>query len=81
MIRDRDQIYGKAFIDPVKAMGIDEVLIVPQPPWQNPLAERVIGSIRREYLDHVIIWNEQHLYELLTYVHPVLQPLQNASAT
>lgn len=53
-MRDRDRIYGKAFVDRVEAMGIDEVLIAPRSPPQNPLAERVIGSIsiRTKYLDH-----------------------------
>jgi len=46
-------------------MGINEVLISPQSPWQNPYAERIIGSIRRECLDHLIIWNEKHLLEIL----------------
>jgi transposase InsO family protein len=65
MIRDRDNIYGKAFTDRVKTMDIDEVLIAPRSPWQNPFAERVIGSIRRECLDHFIIFNERHLYQVL----------------
>ena len=64
-IRDRDKIYGKAFIDRMKAMDIEEVLIAPRSPWQNPFAERVIGSIRRECLDHFIIFNERHLYQVL----------------
>ncbi|MFB3153200.1 MAG: integrase core domain-containing protein, partial [Candidatus Acidiferrales bacterium] len=42
-------------------MGIEEVVTAPRSPWQNPFAERVIGSIRRECLDHVIIFNETHL--------------------
>jgi putative transposase len=49
----------------VKALGMSEVLIAPRAPWQNPLAERVIGSIRRECLDHVIVINERHLRRLL----------------
>jgi putative transposase len=64
-IRDRDKIYGKVFIDRMKAMDIDEVLIAPRSPWQNPFAERVIGSIRRECLNHFIIFNERHLYQVL----------------
>lgn len=64
-IRDRDKICGKVFIDRMKAMDIDEVLIAPRSPWQNPFAERVIGSIRRECLDHFIIFNERHLYQVL----------------
>ena len=46
-------------------MGINEVLISPQSPWQNPYAERIIGSIRREGLDHLTVWNERHLLEIL----------------
>ena len=47
-------------------MGIDEVLIAPRSPWQNPYCERVIGSIRRECLDHVIVLSEAHLERILT---------------
>ena len=46
-------------------MDIQEVLIAPRSPWQNPYAERVIGSIRRECLDHVIVLNENHLRRVL----------------
>jgi transposase InsO family protein len=49
----------------VKGLGISEILIAPRAPWQNPFAERVIGSIRRECLDHVIVINERHLRRLL----------------
>ncbi len=66
MIRDRDGIYGDFFRQRVKNMGIDEVRIAPQAPWQNPDRERVIGSIRRECLDRVIILNEVHLMRILT---------------
>ena len=65
MIRDRDSIYGEWFQRRVKNMGIEEVAIAPRSPWQNPFVERVIGSIRRECLDHVIIWNERHLLRVL----------------
>ncbi len=61
LLRDRDCIYGCEFRKRVKSMGIAEVLTVPRSPWQNPFAERVIGTIRRELLDHVIVLNEQHL--------------------
>ena len=61
LIRDRDQVYGSAFKDRVEGMGIEEVLTAPRSPWQNPFAERVIGSIRRECLDHVVVLNERHL--------------------
>jgi putative transposase len=66
LLRDRDRIYGDSFRQRVHNMGIEEVLIAPQSPWQNPYAERVIGSIRRDVLDHVIVLHEQHLRHLLT---------------
>ncbi|MFA5866250.1 MAG: integrase core domain-containing protein [Phycisphaerae bacterium] len=65
LIRDRDAIYGGYFRQRIKHMGINEVLISPQSPWQNPYAERIIGSIRRECLDHLIVWNERHLMQIL----------------
>ena len=65
LLRDRDSIYGEYFRDRVQHMGIEEVLIAPRAPWQNPYAERVIGSIRRECLDHVIVLNENHLHRIL----------------
>ena len=66
LIRDRDSIYGEFFRQRLKHMGIREVLIAPQSPWQNPYAERLIGSIRRECLDHVIVLNERHLLRILS---------------
>jgi putative transposase len=66
LLRDRDRIYGDAFRQRVRHMGIAEVLIAPRSPWQNPYVERVIGSIRRECLDHVIVLHERHLRRLLT---------------
>ena len=65
LLRDRDSIYGNVFQQRMKNMGIKEVRIAPQSPWQNPYAERVIGSIRRESLNHVIVLNEQHLCRVL----------------
>ena len=65
LLRDRDAIYGDAFTRRIAEMGIREVLIAPRAPWQNPFAERLIGSIRRECLDHVIVLNERHLRRLL----------------
>ena len=65
VLRDRDRIYGEYFRKRVKHMGIDEVLIAPRSPWQNPYVERVIGSIRRECLDHFIILGETHLCRIL----------------
>ncbi len=55
LLRDRDNIYGCEFRRRVKSMGIAEVLTAPRSPWQNPFAERVIGTFRRELLDHVIV--------------------------
>ncbi len=55
MIRDRDAVYGSKVRARVKVIGIEEVVTAPRSPWQNPYVERVIGSIRREFLDHVIV--------------------------
>ena len=66
LLRDRDSIYGPAFRKRVKGMGISEVQTAPHSPWQNPCAERLIGSIRRECLDHVVVLGEQHLRRTLT---------------
>jgi transposase InsO family protein len=61
LIHDRDAIYPEEFRARVSRMGIAEVITAARSPWQNPYAERVIGSIRRELLDHVIVLNEAHL--------------------
>ena len=66
LLRDRDAIYGGAFQRRVAGMGIREVISSPLNPWQNPYAERLIGSIRRECLDHVIVLGERHLRRILT---------------
>ncbi len=73
LLRDRDTIYGEEFARRVKGMGIREVLTAPRAPWQNPFVERVIGSIRRECLDHFLILNEAHLRRLLRGVPRLLQ--------
>ncbi len=65
-LRDRDAVYGDAFRHRVTGMGIRDVLTAPQSPWQNPFAERFIGSIRRECLDHVLVLSEPHLHRILT---------------
>ena len=57
LLRDRDRKYGEPFIRRVESMDTNEVLISAQSPWQNPYVERIIASIRRECLDHVIIFN------------------------
>jgi transposase InsO family protein len=66
LLRDRDASYGSDFRCRVEAMGITEVVTTPRSPWQNPYVERVIGSIRRECLDHIVIFNERHLRRVLT---------------
>jgi putative transposase len=65
VLRDRDAIYGTDFAAMTHDMGIKEVLTAPRSPWQNPFAERLVGSIRRECLDHVIVWNERSLRRTL----------------
>ena len=65
MIRDRDRIYGTIVTRRLRAMGIRDKPIAPASPWQNGFAERLIGSIRRECLDHVIVLGEAHLRRIL----------------
>jgi transposase InsO family protein len=65
IVRDRDALYGKQFCERLKQIGIQEVLTAPQSPWQNTYVERVIWTIRRECLDHVIVINERHLRGIL----------------
>ncbi len=73
LLRDRDSIYGWLVRDTLQGMGIQEVVTGPHSPWQNPFVERVIGSIRRECLNHVIVWNERalrhHLRDYIAYYH------------
>ena len=65
VIRDRDQIYGAVVTRRLRAMGIRDKPITPASPWQNGFAERLIGSIRRECLDHLIVFGEEHLRRIL----------------
>jgi transposase InsO family protein len=65
LLRDRDGIYGEKFREAANWLGIREVLTAPQSPWQNAYVERLIGSIRRECLDHVVILNEAGLRRVL----------------
>jgi transposase InsO family protein len=65
MIRDRDRIYGAVVTRRLRAMGIRDKPTAPASPWQNGFAERLIGSIRRECLDHVIVLGEVHLRRIL----------------
>jgi len=62
LLRDRDRIFGDDFVEQVKAMGIKEVLSAPRSPWQRAYVERVIGTIRRERPDHVMVFNQAELY-------------------
>ena len=66
LLRDRDGVYGVEFSSRVKGMGIREVKTAPRSPWQNPYVERLIGTLRRECLDHVVVLNEAHLRRLLS---------------
>src|SRR5437870_13026957 len=65
LLRDRDRAYGEKFCETAKSMGIREVLAAPRSPWQNPFAERLVGSIRRECLDHVIVFHVAGLRRIL----------------
>src|SRR5512132_925987 len=73
LLRDGDRIFGSDFVEQVKAMGIEQVLSAPRSPWQRAYVERVIGTIRRECLDHVLVINERslryHLKAFCTYYH------------
>ena len=65
LIRDRDAIFGTEVNAVAQGMRIEEVVTAAQSPWQNPYVERLIGSIRRECLDHLIVWNERSLRRTL----------------
>ncbi len=96
VIRDRDSVYGALVRARIKAMGIEEVVTAPRSPWQNPYVERMIGSIRRECLDHLIVVDERHLRRILAsyfdYYHrsrthlslgkdsPIPRPVESAKA-
>lgn len=96
VIRDRDSVTGALVRARIKAMGIEEVVTAPRSPWQNPYVERMIGSIRRECLDHLIVVDERHLRRILAsyldYHHrsrthlslgkdsPVARPVETAKA-
>jgi transposase InsO family protein len=66
LLCDRDASYGLVFSKRVAAMGITEVVTAPGSPWQNACVERAIGSIRRECLDRIVIFNERHLRRVLS---------------
>lgn len=65
LVRDRDGVYGEAFRKRLGSMGIRDSPTAPRSPWQNAYVERLIGSIRRECLDHIVVFNEKHLRRLL----------------
>jgi len=65
LLRDRDRIFGQEFVKQVKAMGIKQVLSAPRSPFQRAHVERVIGTVRRECLDHLIVFNERSLHRQL----------------
>ena len=66
LLRDRDGVYGTAFRTRVAALGIEDVCTAPRSPWQSPYVERLIGSSRREWLDHVVVRHARHLRRVLT---------------
>src|SRR6202049_88914 len=69
IVRDRDRVYGVVFTRRLRAMGIRDRATAPRSPWQNGHTERLIGSIRRECLDHVVVFDERHLrHVLLSYM-------------
>lgn len=74
LIRDGDGVHGERVTRRIESLGIDGVVTTPASPWQNAYVERVIGSLRRELVDHGIILNERHLKRLLSwyldYYHP-----------
>ena len=65
LIRDWDRAYGAVVMRRLRAMGIRDKPIAPGSPWQNGFAERLIGSIRRECVDHIVVWSEGHLRRIL----------------
>ena len=70
LIRDRDGVFGELFVRRLRSMGIRDRPTSPRSPWQNGFAERLIGSIRRECLDHVVVYSERHLrHVLLSYMN------------
>ena len=68
LIRDRDRAFGVAFVRRLRSMGIRDRPTSPRSPWQNGYAERLISSIRRECVDHIIVLGERHRYVLLSYM-------------
>ena len=85
LLRDRDRIFGDEFKKQVKDMGIQEVLSAPRSPWQRAYIERLIGTLRRECLDHMIVFNEASLYRhvklFMAYYHESRVHLSQAKDT
>ena len=79
LLRDRDAIFGDDFREHVRDMGICEVLAAPRSPWQRAYIERVIGSVRRECLDHMIVFHETSLTTNSHFLFRLLSPMENAS--
>ena len=72
LVRDNDRAYGHAFSRRVMAMGIRDRPISPRSPWQNGHMERLIGTLRRECLDRMLIFGEAHLRQILTYTPAII---------
>src|SRR6516225_10098915 len=79
VLRARDAIYGQDFAGMMKGMGMEEVMSAPRSPWQNPYVERIVGSIRRECLDHVIRVERAVVAPLIAQLFCLLSPIENAS--
>ena len=75
LIRDNDCAYGEVFARRVRSMGIRDRPIAPRSPWQNGYVERAIGSIRRECLDHMMVWSEAHLQRVLKECGEIFLPV------
>ena len=80
-IRDRDRVYGGAVTRRLRAMSIRDKPIAPGSPWQNGFAERLIGSIRRECVDHIVVLGEAHLRRILTKYATYYNELRNSSVS
>jgi putative transposase len=65
LIRDRDAIFGRVFDPRIANLGLELLLTAPRSPWQNGYAERFVGTLRRELLDHVVVLGERHLLRLV----------------
>jgi hypothetical protein len=77
LLRDRDKIYGEDFHKQIQGMGITEVKIAPQSPWQSPFVKRLVGSVRRECLDHVICAGRAASTQDLNKLRRLLSAVQN----